>query len=178
MQRIVAAQAVRLAGGAPVHVGPMTLRPRFNDAATSAPPRPPDDTLDHGYGPHLIDADDPRQAAPQLAAWTIASAAALAIPGVAGLTYFEEWGARGIRGCDGVDYPVADALRRLAALTGTQRLHGESPDGLVWALGGSADGRESLLVANLDVRPRMVELASPAGRAGIEVAAGGWMERG
>ena len=38
MQRLVAEQAVRLAGGAALHIGPVTLRPRFNDVATVACP--------------------------------------------------------------------------------------------------------------------------------------------
>lgn len=178
VQRIVAEQAVRIAAGTPVFIGPVTLRPRFNDVATTAPPRPADDTLDGGYGPELIDADDSRQCAPELAAWTIASAAALSVPGVAGLTYFEEWGPRGIRTRDGAELPVAPALQRLAALAGTQRLTGESPDGLVWALGGRADGREQLLAANLDTRPRTVDVISPAGRARVEIPAGGWRALG
>ena len=77
LQRRVVADAVAIAGGAPVHVGPVTLRPRFNAVATTAPPTPPAD-LDAGYGPALLDdATDERQDAPQLAAWAIASAAAL-----------------------------------------------------------------------------------------------------
>ena len=35
MQRLVAAQTVALAAGRPVHIGPITLRPRFNDVATA-----------------------------------------------------------------------------------------------------------------------------------------------
>ena len=40
VQRTIARQAVRLADGLPVHIGPVTLRPRFNDVATTPPPTP------------------------------------------------------------------------------------------------------------------------------------------
>ncbi|APX33621.1 hypothetical protein BH708_13860 [Brachybacterium sp. P6-10-X1] len=45
-----------------------------------------------GYGAQRTGVDDSRQASPELAAWTIASAAALAVPGVASLTSFEQRG--------------------------------------------------------------------------------------
>ena len=97
MQRLVAEQTVEFAAGRPVHVGPITLRPRFNNVATGPQPGPTRTDLDEGYGAEFTGAADPRQQSPELAAWTIASAAALAVPGVASIAYFEEWGARGIR---------------------------------------------------------------------------------
>jgi len=136
MQRLVAEQGVRIAAGAPVHIGPVSLRPRFNNVATTPPPRPTRDDLSEGYGPELLDTVDPRQSAPELAAWTIASAAALAVPGVASLTYFEEWGPRGIRSAADDEFPVARALRAVDDLRGGTLLSGtSSPDGLLWALG-------------------------------------------
>ena len=101
VQRTIARQAVDLAGGLPVHVGPVTLRPRYNDVATTPPSLPTRDDLAEGYGAEFTGAADPRQTAPELAAWTIASAAALAVPGVASIAYFEEWGDRGIRSTGG-----------------------------------------------------------------------------
>jgi hypothetical protein len=124
----------------------------------------------------LIDAVDPRQSAPQLAAWTVASAAALAVPGVATLAYFEEWGPRGVRMSDGTTLPVFDAVSALAALAGATGLRGDSPDGLVWAIGArtaggssgsgsdsDSDSDDTILVANLDDRPRRVEVELPGG---------------
>lgn len=175
MQRLVATQAVELAGGPPVHIGPISLRPHFNDVATTPPPMPEHDDLRDGYGSALIDAADPRQSAPELAAWTVASAAALGVPGVATLAYFEEWGPRGVRTADGTALPAFAAVSALAALAGTPGLRGDSPDGLVWALGartgaggaeaGGAAGRDgvTVLVANLDDRPRRVEVTLPDG---------------
>ncbi|MFK4807295.1 hypothetical protein ACI3KX_15675, partial [Microbacterium sp. ZW CA_36] len=140
MQRIVATQGVSIAAGLPVHIGPISLRPHFNDVATTPPPMPAHDDLRDGYGSALIDAVDPRQSAPQLAAWTVASAAALAVPGVATLAYFEEWGPRGVRMSDGTTLPVFDAVSALAALAGATGLRGDSPDGLVWAIGARTAG--------------------------------------
>ena len=167
MQRIVATQGVSIAAGIPVHIGPISLRPHFNDVATTPPPMPEHDDLRDGYGSALLDAVDARQSAPQLAAWAVASAAALAVPGVATLAYFEEWGPRGVRTADGTALPVLAAISALAALAGAPGLRGDSPDGLVWALGArSASGegdRDTVLVANLDVHPRRVEVELPDG---------------
>ncbi|WP_307225195.1 hypothetical protein [Microbacterium arborescens] len=161
MQRLVATQAVEIGGGVPVHVGPVTLRPHFNDVATTAPPRPAASDLSAGYGTHLTDADDPRQHAAELAAWTIASAAALAVPGVASLTFFESWGPRGILDSDGTALPVAEAIAALAGLAGGELLSGSSPDGLVWAIGAEHRGEITVLAANLDPRPRTLTVTTP-----------------
>jgi hypothetical protein len=150
MQRLVAEQAVRLADGAPVHVGPVTLRPRFNDVATVRPPMPPDTDLSSGYGPQHADADDPRQDAAQLAAWTVASIAALSVRGVASIAYFEEWGPRGVIDTSGADRPAAAALRAAVPLAGARLANASSADGLVWAVAGGG----TVLVANLDTADR------------------------
>lgn len=174
VQRLVAAQGVELAGGPPVHIGPISLRPHFNDVATTPPPMPAHDDLRDGYGSALTDAADPRQSAPELAAWTVASAAAFAVPGVATLAYFEEWGARGVRAADGTPYPVFDAVSALAELAQKPGLRGDSPDGLVWALGARTDAGDVVLVANLDREPRSVEVALPGGETrSTHVPAGG-----
>lgn len=157
MQRLIALQTVAWAGAAPVHLGPVSLRPRFNDVATRPATIPPETDLSAGYGAHLTGTPDERQNAPELAAWTVASAAALAVPGVASLAYFEEWGPRGIRSADGSELPVAAAIRALSAAGDGELLWGDSPDGLVWAIGrrGSAT---TVLAANLDRRPRSVTI--------------------
>ncbi|MEW1835754.1 hypothetical protein [Microbacterium sp. NPDC079995] len=157
IQRLIALQTVASAGSLPVHFGPVSLRPRFNNVATRPAPTSPATDLSEGYGAHLTGAPDERQSAPELAAWTVASAAALAVPGVASLAYFEEWGPRGIRSSDGGDLPVAAAVRALAAETGGELLWGESPDGLVWAL-GRRGSKTTILAANLDRRARSVTI--------------------
>lgn len=173
MQRLVATQATEIAGGRPVHIGPVSLRPHFNDVATTPPPMPAHDDLREGYGSALIDTADARQTAPQLAAWAVASAAALAVPGVATLTMFEEWGARGLVDAAGEAYPVREAVAAVAELSGKPGLRGGSPDGLVWAVGARTDDGDIVLAANLDRVPRSVSVVMPDGQArSAELAAG------
>ncbi|QOR70537.1 hypothetical protein IM660_18425 [Ruania alkalisoli] len=201
MQRILARRMVALAEekarGAGVHIGPVTLRPPFNAVAERdyASPTRPD--LAEGYGPALADATDPRQQAPELAAWTIASAAALAVPGVTSISYFEQWGPRGVVDSDGAPYPVAGALEALRGLVApgdpavthgnrsadaapsgaVQLLSGDSPDGLLWAV-GSADGPQTtLLLANLHPVSREVRVNTPAGTVTECVEAASWVSR-
>lgn len=164
MQRLVAEQAVRIADGAPVHVGPVTLRAHLNNVATTSPERPGVADLSEGYGPQLLNADDDRQTAPELAAWTIASAAALTVPGVSTVSFFEGWGPRGIRAADGSEYPVADAIRALAALAGPLAT---AHDGSVWAIASE----NTLLVANLGDASRALSVAEVE----VDVPAKGWV---
>lgn len=175
MQRLVATQGVSIAAGLPVHIGPISLRPHFNNVATTPPPMPEHDDLRDGYGSALTDAADPRQREPELAAWTIASAAALAVPGVETLAYFEESGPRGVLAADGSPLPVLDAVTALGALSGAPGLRGDSPDGLVWALGARTGDGDTVLVANLDRDTRSVEVELPGGETRrAEVPAGGF----
>nr|WP_274637003.1 hypothetical protein [Microbacterium bovistercoris] len=174
IQRLVAEQAVEIAGGAPVHVGPVTLRPHFNDVATTPPPGPGRTDLAEGYGTQLTDADDERYDAPELAAWTIASFAALAVPGVATVAHFEQWGPRGWLRADGSARPVLAAHEALRTLIGTTLLHGDSPDGLAWAVGGVAADATTVLVANLDRRQRTLMVGTPSGEASVALPPGGW----
>jgi D-apionolactonase len=178
MQRIVGRQAVEQAAGKPVHVGPITLRPRYNDCARTPQRCAATNSLDDGYGAELFCADDARQRMPQFAAWAVASAAALAVPGVASLTYFEDWGPRGIRDRDGTNYPVAASLRQLSRLGGRRLLSGDSVDGLVWALGAVERGRETLLVSNLDRRVRSVTITTLSGQFTVTVAGESWLQLG
>ncbi len=73
IQRLTAKQALRIGQGKPLHIGPLTIAPRFNAVATSRP---------------SPDEDKPVEAAENFtAAWVVGSLAALAIPGVASLSY-------------------------------------------------------------------------------------------
>ncbi|WP_392507338.1 hypothetical protein ACF3NT_09770 [Naumannella halotolerans] len=168
IQRLVAEQARGIAAGRPLHIGPITLRPRFNNVATTQAGVRTGSDLSSGYGPSQP--VDDRQDSPELAAWTIASAAALAVPTVESLTYFEDWGPQGVRDHRG-DRPVAAALRRLGTLRGSLS-GGHSSDHLVWVL---AD-RRRLLVANLDQVPRRVVLSDRSTRIPLRLAPGQWCE--
>lgn len=172
VQRVLAEQAVHISGGRPVHIGPITLLPRFNNVATEREPGPTSADLGDGYGARFTGGADRRQGSDALAAWTVASAAALAVPGVTGLTYFEQWGPRGVVAATGEELLAATALRALAALTGGELLTGPSPDGLVWAVGSRVDESTTLLVANIDARERSIIVRFP-GADGIRLAVPG-----
>ncbi|NKX56339.1 hypothetical protein [Arthrobacter mobilis] len=150
MQRLAAQNALRLAAGRPVHVGPVTLRPRFNAVATS--------------GTAGTAESDELQAGPFTAAWTLASIAALSPEGVASVCYFEPSGPRGICAADGRLYPAGQLLRQLAALKGAPVLAAvpEAP-GPVAVYPVSVPGAVLLFAANLSPRPASAEILLPAG---------------
>lgn len=158
MQSLVTQQAVEIADGKEVHVGPVTLRPRFNNVATKAPVIPAVQDLSLGYGAQWFGSDDSRQQSPELAAWTIASAAAIGVAGVNSITFFEERGPRGIQSDKGDPYPTFLAVSALAQLVGGELLSGNSPDGLVWAIGAKKENSTVALVANLSETPSTVEV--------------------
>ena len=170
IQRLIAEQAVEIADGLPVHIGPVSLRPRFNNVATTPEPAPSRADLSEGYGAQFTGASDLRQRAPELAAWLVASAAALAVPGVASLSWFETSGPRGIAGT-----PAAEVLDAFASLSGGTLLSGASPDGLLWAIGARTDVGDVVLVANVgeDVRQVTVRIAGQADQT-LELGGGAW----
>lgn len=106
MQRWVVTSASRLAAGRALHVGPVTLRPRFNAVATAA-------TVEHGYGPETVpDATDPAQHTPAAERWFADAARALTVPGVASITLAEAWGPRGFVAADGTGNAPPEGGRR------------------------------------------------------------------
>ncbi len=174
MQRRVATDAVRIAGERPVHVGPVTLRARYNAVATTPPPAEPRDDVADGYAAERVPgATDPRQHAEALAAWTIASAAALSVPGVASIAFFETAGPRGLRDASGA-FPVAAALHALHELSGRPALDptGEVAPGL-WVLaaaGERGDMPDIALIANVDA----VEQTLSVGGVAVTLPPFGW----
>ncbi|TFD23335.1 hypothetical protein [Cryobacterium sp. TMS1-13-1] len=174
VQRTVAENAVRIARGRPLHIGPITLRPRFNAVATTAPVAGPDKIEFTGYGPeHLPEATDARQQSAALAAWLIASVDAFAVPGVASLCYFEAWGARGIGGSGvAARYPVATAVEWMRELEGVplRELRGELPPAVAILIADirNASGAPTAVIANLSDRTQVLrlEIADSALRTG------------
>lgn len=162
MQRLVAEQAVRMTR-TPVHIGPVTLRSRFNAVATTRTADSLVVDLSAGYGAAVTpEATDARQHSPALLAWTVASAAALAVAGVESISWFEASGARGLR--DGAaEFPVATALTWLAEIAGAPLLETTDAAHGLWAIGATVDGASVALVANLRAEPATVELTAPAG---------------
>lgn len=133
--------------GAPVHVTPITLKPRFNPVATD-PAAPFDNT-------------DPRQASPFLAAWTLGALASLLEAGPASLTFYETSGARGLLGDHG-PYPVYRLFEALAGYHPAEFATAGIP-GALWLRRGS---RQALFVANLCPEPRQIELPQLPGLRG------------
>ena len=172
MQRLVTQQAVEMAAGKEVHVGPITLRPRFNNVATKAPEIPEVTDLSIGYGAEWFGNSDNRQQSPELAAWTIASAAAIGIAGVNSITFFEERGTRGIQSAEGDAYPVHAAVKELSELVGGNLLTGESPDGLLWAIGSGS----TVLVANLRDETTQFEIELNGATKTIDLPAYAWQK--
>jgi hypothetical protein len=157
MQRLVARDAAVLAAGRPVHVGPVTLRPRENFVATSALRVDREVDLRSGYGPaHDASTSDSRQDASELEAWTIASATALASEGVASIAYFEAWGPRGIRR-EGRDSPGWRALERLAPFRRASRVAAVFSDG-IGVLGRQEGADLRFLVSSVRPMPADVSI--------------------
>lgn len=167
IQRLVAEGAVRLTNR-PVHIGPVTLAARFNAVATTVTPDAVVKDLSHGYGAGVNPgATDPRQQAPAVLAWTIASAAALSVAGVESISWFEASGPRGLRSVDGEDYPVATAMNWLSEIAGRPLFAtGQSPPDL-WAIGAPGIA----LVANMRNRSAQVTVVLDGNEQLVEIAA-------
>jgi hypothetical protein len=146
-QPTVTGNALRLAEGRPVFLGPVTLARRFNAVATTAAADP---------AVEAERATDPLQPCPFTAAWTVGSVAALATTGVAGLCYFEITGPRGVVGADGAPTPAGRVLADLAGLRGRPVLHRVGPSDIPVLAVVADDGAVEVLIANLSAGPRTV----------------------
>lgn len=176
MQRLIVTQALELADGKPVHVGPITLRPRFNNVATSKSAGPELPDLSKGYGAEYFGSYDIRQECRELAAWMVASTASLARNGVASLTWFEQWGSRGLADANGNDYPTGDAFRALVALEGMPMYSGNSVDGKIWAIAAHDGAKGKLLVSNLYDSQQEVQVEVVGKKLNLLIDAYGWSE--
>lgn len=150
------------AGGKPLVISPVTLKPRFNPVATGAPmPVPP------GQLPSPV---DPRQLSLFGAAWTLASLAALSLAGAASLTCYETTGWRGLMETEtGSPLPerfpsqpgeVFPLFHVFAALAGFDRMAmAVTSDPRLAALGlFQSSGERRLLLANLTHAPLEIRL--------------------
>ncbi|MCJ1705297.1 MULTISPECIES: hypothetical protein [unclassified Rathayibacter] len=171
VQRTVVRDAAAIADGRRLHIGPVTLGARMNAVSTSPFDPGAADIDGSGYGPEIVPgATDERQHAPEFAAWVVGSVGALAVPGVASLAYFEQWGPRGVVTAAGVT-AAGTVLQWAAALTGSPRLDADAP-GLV-ALGAFAADRRVVLLGNaggtaVAVDPTGIERWEAAGGADCE----------
>ena len=177
MQRIIAKQAVEIANGKPVHVGPIYLRPRFNNVATAIQPAPTKADLSEGYGAEFTGSNDERQSSQELGAWVIASAAATSVPGIATLTWFEQWGPRGLAAENGQELPAAQAVRALAQLAKQDLYIGVSPDGFIWAMGARDEsGKLTVLASNLNQYPVALTVTIEGQTHKLDLEAQSWVQ--
>lgn len=154
MQRLVAQNALRLSGGRPVHVGPVTLLPRFNAVATSG-----------------VDAEaeaDELQGEPFTAAWTLASIKALTMDGVASISYFEASGPRGISDASGQLSAAGELLKELAGLRDSVVLSVDADTGPVTLYPVRSRAGLAIFAGNLSGSAVAVDVRLPDG-----VGAGG-----
>jgi hypothetical protein len=141
------------AGGAALAISPVTLRARVDPRPLSS--RDPS-------GPPLT--DDPRQAAPFAAAWTLAFLAAAAEAGFASLTFFELLGPRGVMDEEKA-FPVLHALADVAAVRDGFVLPSRSrrPE-RVQVLALRAPGLVRLFLANVTAEAHPVRVDGIPGR--------------
>ena len=156
------ANARTLAGGLPVAVTPITLRPRFNPNATGD-----EAMIDPGVLPPEV---DPRQVSLLGASWTLGSLAALAAAGAERLTYYETEGWRGVLESEegspapfpsepGTVFPVYHVFDAVGPFAGAlvRPAVSSDPEGVA-ALAIAVDDRLRVLVANLEDEPRRVRV--------------------
>ncbi|KQM16527.1 hypothetical protein ASF83_12020 [Plantibacter sp. Leaf171] len=187
MQAVVVADAVRIADGRPLHVGPVTLGARYNAVATTraGAGATADPDLGAGFGAELVPgATDGRQSAEALGAWVVASVAALAVPGVESLSYFEATGPRGLVAADATVTAAGRALGWIAELSGRprsavviggRRLDVGSPvstEGVTAIAAVDAAGETVVILGNLGETPVRVVLAGASEPHTVDLGAG------
>lgn len=139
-------------GMGPCVVSPITLRPRFNPVATKP-----------GAEEEQPPADD-RQMSLFGMAWTMGCLVELVAAGVAGATFYETTGRRGLMESGGAVYPLYHCFSACAGFPSC-RLTTRDPRREVAALMlAKADGIQRLVVANLSSAPRVIGLPTAAGR--------------
>ena len=163
---VIASDAPRLTGSTRIHVGPVTLRPRFNPNATD-----PDADVSNTHLPADVDA---RQRTWFAAAWAALALRGLSTPGtIAAVTLFDDLGWKGLRARDAGPedsafdsrpsdvFPVSDVVRAISqasTLLPTVSRDPESVDAVV--IDGPA-GRRAIVV-NLTDAPREARLVGAA----------------
>jgi hypothetical protein len=149
--------------GRPLVVSPVTLKPRFNTAASS-------EELDDAA--QLSAAVDPRQLTPFAAAWTLAMLKRLAESGADAVTFYETSGWRGVLEREagsplpqvfpseaGQLFPPYHALLAVSRRRDSRVRHSTSSDPLrVESLAFGGENGHELLLANLTDREQTVQM--------------------
>jgi hypothetical protein len=166
---VIAADAPRLTGAARIHVGPVSLRPRFNPNATD-----PAADVSSTDLPADVDA---RQRTWFAAAWTALAARSLAAPGtVSAVTLFDDLGWKGLRARDagpedpafasrpGEEFAVANVIKALSAATQVLPTTSSNPESVDALVLDGPEGRRAIVV-NLTGEPREARLVGAADAA-------------
>ncbi|MFN8526084.1 MAG: hypothetical protein U0821_23530 [Chloroflexota bacterium] len=172
-QRLTVRSTRGFAGGRPIVISPITLRPRFNADASKPEPAP-----DPGELPRAVDA---RQMSLFGAAWTVGSLRHLAESGVYSATYFETTGWRGVMeraegspdqalfpSIAGGVFPIYHALADIGEFGGGTVVPVSTSDPLrIDGVAVRRGGRTRLLLGNLTNAPQHVEVSGLAASATV-----------
>jgi hypothetical protein len=163
---VIAAEAPRLTGDTGIHVGPISLRPRFNPNATD-----PDADVSSTDLPADVDGRQPT--------WFTAAWAALALRSMSSastiraVTLFEDLGWKGLRARDagpedpafdcrpGEVFPVAEVVRAVAGATLLLPTTSSDPEAVDGVVLDGPEGRRAIIV-NLTDTPREALLIGAA----------------
>jgi hypothetical protein len=161
-QAVTVESARQFAGGLPIAISPITLRPRFNPAATGPEPEPAPGTL-----PSQV---DERQMSLLGAGWTAGSLKYVSESGVYSVTTYETSGWRGVMETEtgsplpdtfpslpGAVFPLYHVLADVGEFAGGQVVPTSSSDPLrVDGLAVRRDSRTRVILANLSPEPQRV----------------------
>lgn len=132
--------------GKPLYLGPITLKPRLNPAATS------------GRAISIEEQRDDRLDRPFVAAWTLGSMAALSVPGVKGLSYFATHGPLGL--VDGTSVrPMFDIFKAVSEYRDAEIIRIDGIPKSIAAMGFIKEQQRRICLANLTCNPVQLKLA-------------------
>jgi len=163
---VIGGDVPRLSGDSRVHVGPVSLRPRFNPNATD-----PASDVSSTDLPADVDA---RQRTWFAAAWAALALRGLSTPGsVSAVTLFDDLGWKGLRARDsgsedpafpsqpGESFPVADVVRVMATADRLLLTTSSDPETVDAVVIEGGDGLQAIVV-NLTDAPRAARLHGAA----------------
>lgn len=142
MQTLTANEALRVGNSRPLHVGPVTLTPRFNAVATEPPIQ------------EELPAGDALQGTPFAAAWLLGSVTSLTGPKTASISYAT---------ASEIASPAGQLLLQLAAQSGREVLATNANPEVVAVYPVRTPGGVLTFVANLTAHIASVRVVGPAG---------------